>query len=82
MALSMEIIDALWLVVTLTEGGKHPQKFFIPAFITLNSSSYNLLKKENSWSFVIFMAIAEGKIYSCMAVTMNKTQRKQGYILT
>ena len=65
----MVIIGAHLLGVILIGGGKDLVRCYIPQFMPRNSLSCNLQKKGNFRFSVIFMAIVDVRIFSCMAVT-------------
>ena len=77
----METIDAHWLGAILIDGGRGRVRFSIQLFTQRNSFACNFRKREIFKSFVIFMDIVDGRIFSCMAVMSQASQKTPGYSL-
>jgi hypothetical protein len=75
MVLSMVIIDAHWLDVISIEDGKGQVRSFIQKFLPRSSFAINSQKRENYKFSVISMVIVEGRIFSCMDVTSQVSQK-------
>lgn len=85
MALLMEIIDALWLPVILTENGQSQVRHFILPFITPKNSAHSLwkLRKSNSSCILTYMGILQRKISSNTEIKQKiGLQVKKDIILT